>query len=46
MKMLYEGKAKRIFETEQDDQVIVYYKYDSTAFNVEKKGTIEDKGIM
>jgi len=46
MKMLYEGKAKRIFETEQDDQVIVYYKDDATAFNGEKKGTIEDKGIM
>lgn len=46
MKMLYEGKAKRIFETEQDDQVIVYYKDDATAFNGEKKGIIEDKGIM
>ncbi|MFH5835968.1 phosphoribosylaminoimidazolesuccinocarboxamide synthase [Proteiniclasticum sp. C24MP] len=46
MKMLYEGKAKRIFETEQDDQVVVYYKDDATAFNGEKKGTIEDKGIM
>jgi phosphoribosylaminoimidazole-succinocarboxamide synthase len=46
MKMLYEGKAKIIFETEQDDQVIVYYKDDATAFNGEKKGTIEDKGIM
>lgn len=46
MKMLYEGKAKRIFETEKDDQVIVYFKDDATAFNGEKKGTIEDKGIM
>ncbi len=46
MKMLYEGKAKIIFETEKDDQVIVYYKDDATAFNGEKKGTIEDKGIM
>jgi len=46
MKMLYEGKAKRIFETELDDQVVVYYKDDATAFNGEKKGTIEDKGIM
>ncbi|NCC79612.1 MAG: phosphoribosylaminoimidazolesuccinocarboxamide synthase, partial [Clostridia bacterium] len=44
--MLYEGKAKRIFETEKEDQVIVYYKDDATAFNGEKKGTIEDKGIM
>ncbi|MBO1265803.1 phosphoribosylaminoimidazolesuccinocarboxamide synthase [Proteiniclasticum sp. SCR006] len=46
MNMLYEGKAKRIFETEKEDQVIVYYKDDATAFNGEKKGTIEDKGIM
>ncbi len=46
MKMLYEGKAKRIFETEQEDQVIVYYKDDATANNGEKKGTIEDKGII
>lgn len=46
MKMLYEGKAKRIFETENENEVIVYYKDDATAFNGEKKGTIEDKGIM
>ena len=46
MKMMYEGKAKRIFETENENEVIVYYKDDATAFNGEKKGTIEDKGIM
>lgn len=46
MKMLYEGKAKRIFESENENEVIVYYKDDATAFNGEKKGTIEDKGIM
>lgn len=46
MKMLYEGKAKQIFETENPDQVIVYYKDDATAGNGAKKGTIEDKGIM
>src|SRR5690554_6007114 len=46
MNMLYEGKAKRIFETENADQVVVYYKDDATAFNGEKKGTIEEKGIM
>lgn len=45
-KMLYEGKAKQIFETEKDDEVIVYYKDDATAFNGEKKGTIEDKGVL
>ena len=45
-KMLYEGKAKRIYATENKEEVIVYYKDDATAFNGEKKGTIDDKGIL
>lgn len=44
--MLYEGKAKKIFSTDANDRVIVYYKDDATAFNGEKKGSIEDKGIL
>lgn len=44
--MLYEGKAKRIYTTEKEDEVIVYYKDDATAFNGEKKGQIEEKGIL
>ncbi|MCR1933792.1 phosphoribosylaminoimidazolesuccinocarboxamide synthase [Clostridium tepidum] len=44
--MLYEGKAKKIFATDDKDTVVVYYKDDATAFNGEKKGTIEDKGVM
>lgn len=44
--MLYEGKAKKIYATEDKDRVIVYYKDDATAFNGEKKGQIEDKGVM
>ncbi len=44
--MLYEGKAKKIFGTDDKDTVVVYYKDDATAFNGEKKGTIEDKGVM
>ncbi len=44
--MLYEGKAKKIFRTDDKDTVVVYYKDDATAFNGEKKGTIEDKGYM
>ena len=44
--MMYEGKAKKIFRTNKEDEVIVYYKDDATAFNGEKKGQIEDKGIM
>lgn len=43
---LYEGKAKRIFATNNEDEVLVYYKDDATAFNGEKKGTILNKGIL
>ena len=45
-KMLYEGKAKKVFETENPNEVIIYYKDDATAMNGLKKGTIADKGIM
>lgn len=44
--MLYEGKAKKVYSTDKKDKVIVYYKDDATAFNGEKKGQIQDKGIM
>jgi phosphoribosylaminoimidazole-succinocarboxamide synthase len=44
--MLYEGKAKKIFLTEKDDEVIQYFKDDATAFNAEKRGTILEKGIV
>lgn len=44
--MLYEGKAKKIFTTDKENEVIVYYKDDATAFNGLKKGTIINKGIM
>lgn len=44
--MIYEGKAKKVYATDNDDLIIVYYKDDATAFNGEKKGTIKDKGIM
>ena len=40
MEQLYEGKAKKVFATEDPDVVIVDYKDDATAFNGEKKGTI------
>ena len=43
---LYEGKAKQIFATDNPDEVLVYYKDDATAFNGEKKGTIQDKGVL
>jgi phosphoribosylaminoimidazole-succinocarboxamide synthase len=44
--ILYEGKAKKIFLTEKEDEVIQYFKDDATAFNAEKHGTILDKGIV
>lgn len=45
-KVLYEGKAKIMYETENPDELLVYYKDDATAGNGAKKGTIADKGIM
>ncbi|MEI0478748.1 phosphoribosylaminoimidazolesuccinocarboxamide synthase [Brachyspira pulli] len=44
--MLYEGKAKKVYATDNADEIIVYYKDDATAFNGEKKGSIKDKGVM
>ena len=43
---LYEGKAKKVFATENPDYVIVSYKDDATAFNGLKKGTISGKGAI
>ena len=43
---LYEGKAKKVFATNDPDLVIVDYKDDATAFNGEKKGTIVGKGAI
>jgi phosphoribosylaminoimidazole-succinocarboxamide synthase len=44
--MLYEGKAKKIFATDQPDRVLQYFKDDATAFNAQKRGTIVEKGII
>ena len=44
--MLYEGKAKKVFRTDDDSAYIVQYKDDATAFNGLKKGTIVGKGIV
>ena len=43
---LYEGKAKKVFATNEPDYVIVDYKDDATAFNGEKRGTIVGKGVI
>ncbi len=45
-KKLYEGKAKIIYATKDKNQVIQHFKDDATAFNNQKKGTIEGKGIL
>lgn len=45
-KLLYEGKAKKIFETDNPEVLLVSYKDDATAFNGVKKGTIEGKGLI
>jgi phosphoribosylaminoimidazole-succinocarboxamide synthase len=43
---LYEGKAKILYPTEDQDVLLTYFKDDATAFNAQKKGTIVDKGII
>lgn len=44
--LLYEGKAKKVYVTEDPDVLIVDYKDDATAFNGQKKGTIVGKGAI
>ena len=44
--LLYEGKAKRLYQTEQEDILFVEYKNSATAFNGEKKAEIDGKGIL
>ena len=44
--LLYEGKAKQVYSTENENEYVVYYKDDATAFNGEKKASIQSKGIL
>lgn len=46
MKLLYEGKAKQLFECENKDEIYVHYKNSATAFNGEKKEEFDNKGIF
>ena len=46
LQQLYEGKAKRVYATDDPSLVIVDYKDDATAFNGAKKGTIAGKGVI
>ena len=44
--LLYEGKAKKMFSTDNKDEIRVYFKDDATAFNGIKKAQIDKKGIL
>ena len=44
--MLYEGKAKQVFLTDDPDVIVIHYKDDATAYNNVKKATIEAKGLL
>ena len=46
LQQLYEGKAKKVFATDDPEKLIVEYKDDATAFNGLKKGTIKGKGVI
>lgn len=46
LEQLYEGKAKKVFKTDNPKLFIQEFKDDATAFNAKKKGTIENKGVV
>lgn len=46
LELLYEGKAKQIFRTDDPEKIIIRYKDTATAFNNIKKATIENKGVV
>lgn len=46
LNQIYEGKAKKVYETDNPDLVLVDYKDDATAFNGVKRGTIVGKGVV
>lgn len=43
---LYEGKAKIVYQAEDPQKYLIYYKDDATAFNGQKKGTVSNKGAV
>ena len=46
LEMMYEGKAKHVYATDDPDRVIIHYKDDATAFNGLKKDSIRNKGVL
>ena len=45
LEQIYEGKAKKVYRTSDPDLYLVEYKDDATAFNGQKRGSIEEKGV-
>ena len=45
-RLIYEGKAKILYEGPEPGTLIQYFKDDATAFNAQKKGTISGKGVL
>ena len=45
-KLVYEGKAKKVYETADADLFIQEFKDDATAFDATKRGTIQQKGVV
>ena len=43
---IYEGKAKILYSTEDENFLVQYFKDDATAFNAQKKAVIEGKGVL
>lgn len=46
LEMIYEGKAKKVYKTDEPEVFLIEYKDDATAFNGLKKGSIENKGEL
>lgn len=46
LELLYEGKAKQVFKTEDENVIIMHYKDDATAYNGIKKASINNKGVL
>ena len=44
--MLYEGKAKQVFKTDDENLIVMHFKDDATAFNGIKKAQIGNKGVL
>ena len=45
-RQIYEGKAKILYEGPEPGTLIQFFKDDATAFNAQKKGTIQGKGVI